>query len=93
MNLLHTQYTWTNDRLWRKNRQDNPNSTCKGVDLNRNYDDHWAQVSHLIIVWHSLFIFVHCRVAVPIVLAVRPTMVQVLPLSRKHRILLNTLRE
>jgi len=35
-------YTWTNDRLWRKNRNANGN-TCVGTDLNRNYDDHWGQ--------------------------------------------------
>ena len=38
------QYTWTNDRLWRKNRRQNSGSSCAGVDLNRNYDDHWAEV-------------------------------------------------
>jgi len=34
-------YTWTNDRQWRKNRRVNTGSTCIGVDLNRNYNDHW----------------------------------------------------
>ncbi|XP_065913902.1 carboxypeptidase B-like [Dysidea avara] len=34
-------YTWTNDRLWRKNRR--PGSPCAGVDLNRNYNDHWNE--------------------------------------------------
>ncbi|KAJ3011832.1 hypothetical protein HKX48_006629 [Thoreauomyces humboldtii] len=29
-------FTWTDDRLWRKNR-----ATEGGVDLNRNFDDHW----------------------------------------------------
>lgn len=33
-------FTWTDDRLWRKNRRNNGNSY--GVDLNRNYDDHWG---------------------------------------------------
>ena len=32
------RYTWTNDRLWRKNRRDNGGSF--GVDLNRNNIDH-----------------------------------------------------
>jgi len=33
-------YTWTNTRLWRKNRS--PDETgCYGTDLNRNYDDMW----------------------------------------------------
>jgi hypothetical protein len=30
-------YTHTNDRLWRKNRQANSGSTCIGTDINRNY--------------------------------------------------------
>ncbi|MFL5777489.1 MAG: M14 family zinc carboxypeptidase [Chloroflexota bacterium] len=29
-------------RAWRKNRQPNPGTTYVGVDLNRNYDYHWA---------------------------------------------------
>jgi hypothetical protein len=32
-------YTWLSNRLWRKNR--NPGSLFFGVDLNRNFDDHW----------------------------------------------------
>ena len=39
------QYTWTTNRLWRKNRHPTPGSACTGVDLNRNYDDHWGEVS------------------------------------------------
>lgn len=35
-------YTWTNDRLWRKNRAPNANSRCVGVDLNRNWDYKWG---------------------------------------------------
>lgn len=35
-------YTWTNDRLWRKNRRppskEGMKESCYGVDLNRNYD-------------------------------------------------------
>ncbi|XP_046840058.1 zinc carboxypeptidase-like [Xenia sp. Carnegie-2017] len=31
-------YSWKKDRLWRKNRQPNPNSLCNGTDLNRNWD-------------------------------------------------------
>lgn len=30
-------YSWTTDRFWRKNRRDNPSSSCFGVDLNRNW--------------------------------------------------------
>lgn len=37
------QYTWSNDRLWRKNRR--KGAICNGVDLNRNYPDHWGGVS------------------------------------------------
>lgn len=40
---LFPQFTWTGDRLWRKNRQ--PGNPCAGVDLNRNYPDHWAEVT------------------------------------------------
>jgi murein tripeptide amidase MpaA len=35
-------YTWTSDRLWRKNRNQNQGNTCKGVDLNRNFDVYWG---------------------------------------------------
>ena len=35
-------YTWSNDRLWRKNRRVNTGSTCRGVDLNRNFDVYWG---------------------------------------------------
>ncbi|XP_062502923.1 carboxypeptidase B-like [Corticium candelabrum] len=37
------QYTWTDDRMWRKNRAMNEGSSCRGVDLNRNYNDHWNE--------------------------------------------------
>lgn len=38
-------FTWANngERLWRKNRATNAGSTCRGVDLNRNYPEHWAE--------------------------------------------------
>ncbi|KAK9763015.1 hypothetical protein K7432_010699 [Basidiobolus ranarum] len=35
-------YSWTKDRLWRKNRR-LVNSNVYGVDLNRNWPDHWNQ--------------------------------------------------
>lgn len=35
------QYTFTNDRYWRKNRRPNANGTF-GVDLNRNYPAFWG---------------------------------------------------
>lgn len=39
------EYSWTYDRLWRKNRSPNVLSTggvSYGVDLNRNWNDHWS---------------------------------------------------
>jgi len=41
------QYTWTDDRLWRKNRRkpaDGSTSRCAGTDLNRNFANHWGGV-------------------------------------------------
>jgi len=35
-------YAWTTDRLWRKNRRQNTGSSYYGVDLNRNWNDHWG---------------------------------------------------
>jgi len=34
-------FTWSNDRLWRKNRQPN-NGGCVGTDTNRNWGYKWA---------------------------------------------------
>lgn len=34
-------FTWNSNRLWRKNRRHNSDGTY-GVDLNRNWDDHWC---------------------------------------------------
>src|SRR5690606_14934327 len=42
MNPDGYEYTWTNNRLWRKNRRDHPNSSCFGVDLNRNWGFQWG---------------------------------------------------
>jgi len=36
-------YTWTTNRLWRKNRRANAGGSF-GVDLNRNWDDHWCEI-------------------------------------------------
>ena len=36
------QYTWDNNRLWRKNRSQNEGSPCIGTDLNRNSDFAWG---------------------------------------------------
>jgi len=35
-------YTWTDDRMWRKNRRQNEGSPCYGVDTNRNWDYEWG---------------------------------------------------
>ena len=43
--VVCVQYTWTDDRLWRKNRRVNSGSGCVGVDLNRNFNNHWNEVS------------------------------------------------
>lgn len=39
-------YEWTRsgDRLWRKNRSKGTGGSVVGVDLNRNWDVHWAEV-------------------------------------------------
>jgi murein tripeptide amidase MpaA len=35
-------YVMTVDDMWRKNRRDNPGTSCDGVDLNRNADIVWG---------------------------------------------------
>lgn len=35
-------HVMTVDDMWRKNRRDNPNTLCDGVDLNRNLDIVWG---------------------------------------------------
>lgn len=35
-------FSTTTDRMWRKNRRDNADSRCDGVDLNRNWDPWWS---------------------------------------------------
>ncbi len=35
-------YVMAVDDMWRKNRRDNPGTTCEGVDLNRNADIVWG---------------------------------------------------
>ncbi|XP_053327651.1 carboxypeptidase O-like [Spea bombifrons] len=37
-------YSWTHERLWRKNRSPQGNGTCYGVDLNRNFNSQWCSV-------------------------------------------------
>lgn len=38
-------YTWTTDRLWRKNRQPTSDSanSCVGIDIDHSYDYHWTK--------------------------------------------------
>nr|XP_039271595.1 carboxypeptidase B-like [Styela clava] len=42
VNVDGYQYTWTNDRLWRKTRSKRAGSVCYGVDPNRNCDARWS---------------------------------------------------
>jgi len=42
LNVDGYAYTFSNDRLWRKNRRPNPGSSCVGTDLNRNYAVGWG---------------------------------------------------
>ncbi|XP_059409222.1 carboxypeptidase B2 [Carassius carassius] len=42
MNPDGYKYTWTTDRMWRKNRSYNKESDCLGADLNRNFDANWC---------------------------------------------------
>ncbi|XP_075995119.1 carboxypeptidase B2 [Genypterus blacodes] len=36
------KFTWTTNRMWRKNRSSSRDSSCVGVDLNRNFDANWC---------------------------------------------------
>lgn len=42
MNVDGYHYTWTANRMWRKNRSKHPNNKCYGTDLNRNFDAGWC---------------------------------------------------
>jgi murein tripeptide amidase MpaA len=37
------QYTWSNNRMWRKTRMPNKGSSCIGTDPCRNSDYHWGE--------------------------------------------------
>jgi len=39
------EYTWKNDRLWRKNRQETIHPRCFGIDIDHSYDFHWTKSS------------------------------------------------
>jgi len=36
------EYTWSSERMWRKNRSTQNGVVCIGADLNRNYDANWS---------------------------------------------------
>lgn len=42
MNVDGYEYTWTTNRMWRKNRSTYSASACTGTDLNRNFDAGWC---------------------------------------------------
>ncbi|KAG8432764.1 hypothetical protein GDO86_017127 [Hymenochirus boettgeri] len=44
LNIDGYVYSWTTERLWRKNRTPHNNGTCYGVDLNRNFNSAWCTV-------------------------------------------------
>nr|XP_024644976.1 mast cell carboxypeptidase A isoform X1 [Macaca nemestrina] len=37
-------WSWTKNRMWRKNRSKNQNSKCIGTDLNRNFNASWDSI-------------------------------------------------
>lgn len=41
------EYSWTTDRLWRKNRQQvaGAEANCVGIDIDHSYDYHWTELS------------------------------------------------
>ena len=43
--LLLMQYTWTHDRMWRKNRRPTIHPHCFGIDINRNFPTGWILVT------------------------------------------------
>ncbi len=43
LNVDGYDYTWTDDRMWRKTRTPNKRSPCDGTDPNRNWAFHWGK--------------------------------------------------
>ncbi|GMG33732.1 unnamed protein product [Ambrosiozyma monospora] len=43
MNPDGYDYTWNNDRLWRKNRQETYNPRCFGIDIDHSFDYHFTK--------------------------------------------------
>ncbi|XP_056105898.1 carboxypeptidase B [Rhinichthys klamathensis goyatoka] len=41
-NIDGYEYTWSNNRMWRKTRSKNSGTTCIGTDPNRNFDAGWC---------------------------------------------------
>ncbi|XP_063590644.1 carboxypeptidase B-like [Penaeus indicus] len=37
-------YSWSHDRLWKKNRASSATSDCFGVDLNKNFGSYWGEI-------------------------------------------------
>ncbi|XP_066445673.1 carboxypeptidase B-like [Eleutherodactylus coqui] len=44
LNIDGYVYTWTEDRMWRKNRSPAEDSDCFGTDLNRNFNVSWCDI-------------------------------------------------
>ncbi|PIO40895.1 hypothetical protein AB205_0082690, partial [Aquarana catesbeiana] len=44
MNVDGYVYSWTTNRMWRKTRSVNPNTSCIGTDPNRNFNAGWCTV-------------------------------------------------
>jgi len=49
------EFTWTTQRLWRKNRRNNPGSSFFGVDLNRNWGYEWGGQGSSGATWSDIY--------------------------------------
>ncbi|KAJ7735738.1 peptidase M14 [Mycena metata] len=48
------EYTWDADRFWYKNRQIvGPGAKCVGIDMNRNWGDHWKPHAKYPLLWED----------------------------------------